>query len=242
MYSDSLLVKKMFLIGLTGSIGTGKSTVSKYLSQQNIPVIDSDQIARDVVKPYSKCWNSIREHFGEDAINETDGQINRSYLARVIFNNPDERLVLNKITHPEIQKQTFLKALYYWLTFRKFVVFDIPLLFESKIYQSWMNYIVVVKCDPSKQLQRIKVRNGYTDEEALSRIESQMSLEEKCKLADFVIDNNGTIEQTFHQIDEILREIKPPSTFYILRLFLITFYGLSSFSLIKLLQYAISKL
>lgn len=233
---------KMFFIGLTGNIGTGKSTVSKYLSKQNIPVIDSDQIARDVVKPYTKCWHAIREHFGEEAINVTDGQINRNYLAQIIFNNPDERRILNKITHPEIQKQTFIKTLYYWLTFHTFVVFDIPLLFEAKIYQPLMNYIIVVKCDESEQIRRIKARNGYNDEEASSRIGSQMSLNEKCKLANFVIDNNGTIEQTLHQVEEIFHQMKRPPTFYVLRLLLITLYGLTLFSLIKLSKFIYSKL
>lgn len=226
----------MFLIGLTGSIGTGKTTVSNYLKQKNIPLIDSDQIARDVVEPNSKCWKLIRKNFGSESIN-SDGQINRPYLAQIIFNDPEKRRLLNSITHPEIQKRTLFKIIYYYLTFCTFIVLDIPLLFEASVFTRYMSYIIVVKCDSEEQLRRIKERNHYTDEEAKSRILSQMPIEEKCRLANFIIDNNGTIEETYKQVDQLLNELKIPKIFWIIRLFLLIIYSLLIIALFILIKW-----
>lgn len=215
----------MFLIGLTGGIGSGKSSVSSFLVGANVPVIDADLIARQVVEPNSKCWRLIREHFGAEAINE-DGQLNRAYLAQLIFNDAEKRKLLNSITHPEIQKRTFLKLLFYFFTFRPFVVLDIPLLFESSPFKSLMSYTIIVKCSPEQQLQRIKARNGYSDEEALKRISAQIPIEEKCKMADIVIDNSGDLDSTLEQTQTVFRTLQFPLTFWVLRFSLIGLYVL----------------
>lgn len=225
----------MFLIGLSGGIGSGKSTVSNFLRSGGIPVIDADQIAREVVKPNSKCWHLIRKHFGAEAINDADGEINRPYLAQIIFNDPEKRKLLNSITHPEVQKRTFLKILYCFITFSPFVVLDIPLLFESSIYKPYMSYTIVVKCTPEQQLERIKKRNGYTEEKASQRISAQMPIEEKCKLADIIIDNTGDLESTIEATKAVFRDLRFPLTFWILRFLLIGLTLIPTVILLKLL-------
>lgn len=224
----------MFLIGLTGGIGTGKSSVSNFLRNSNIPVVDADQIARQVVQPNSKCWKLIRRNFGPQAINEHDNQINRAYLGQVIFNNPEKRKLLNGITHPEIQKRTFLLILYYYFTFRPFVVLDIPLLFESSVFKPFLSYIIVIKCTQDQQLDRIKTRNGFNDEEALQRILSQIPIEEKCRMADIVIDNTSDLDSTIDQTRKIFAEIKLPFIFWVLRFMLIGLYVLPTIPLLML--------
>ncbi|KAF7491443.1 Dephospho-CoA kinase domain-containing protein [Sarcoptes scabiei] len=210
----------MYLIGLTGSIGTGKSTISDYLVSKNIPVIDADQIARDVVKPRTKCWEAIRKHFTNEVI-LPDGQLDRKKLASIIFNNPSERKLLNSITHPEIQKRTLLRIIYHFLTFQSFVVLDIPLLFEESIFRRYLSYIIVVKCNSDEQMKRIKLRNGWNDQEVRSRIASQMSIEKKCSLADYVIDNDGSISHSYQQLQTIIDNLRYPISFWILRSILI---------------------
>lgn len=227
----------MILIGLTGGIGTGKTTVSNFLLSNGIPIIDADKIAHKVVEPNSKCWRLIRKEFGEQAIVPDTQQINRPYLASVIFKNPEKRRVLNRITHPEIQKQTLFKLLINLLLFRSIVVLDIPLLFESSVYRRYMNYIVVVKCTEEQQKERIKARNGFTDEEATSRILAQMPLEEKCRLADFVIDNTGEVGHTISQVKDIFRnKLHYGISYWTIRTLLITGYIATSLSLAYLLR------
>lgn len=227
----------MFLIGLTGGIGSGKTSVSSFLRERGIAIIDADLLARKVVEPNTKCWKLIREHFGPGAINEDDNQINRQYIAQIIFNDPEKRLLLNRITHPEIQRQTFFKLLFYFLTFQPFVVMDIPLLFESSIFKSYMSYVIVVKCTPEQQLERIKRRNGYSDEEAQRRINSQMPIEEKVRLADIVIDNSGDIESTIAQTREVFLGLNFPLTFWLLRFAVITIYTLPLIAILKYLKF-----
>lgn len=225
----------MFLIGLSGGIGSGKSTVSNFLRNSGIPVIDADQIAREVVKQNSKCYFFIRKHFGPEVINDADGEINRPYLAQIIFNDPEKRKLLNSITHPEVQKRTFLQILYYFITFSPFVVLDIPLLFESSIYKPYMSYTILVTCTPEQQKERIKKRNGYTDEEASSRISAQMPIEEKRQLADIIIDNSGDLEATIEKTKAVFRDLRFPLTFWIFRFLLIGLTLIPTVILLKLL-------
>lgn len=194
----------MHLIGVTGGIATGKSTVSATLVQKGYTVIDGDEVARQVVRVGQPALQRIKEHFGPTAVTSS-GELDRSAIADLIFNDPEKRRKLNSIVHPEIYRQIgrqCLKCL--WM--REAIVFlDLPLLFESGTMTSFVSKIIVVSCHADQQLQRLMHRNGLTETEARARINSQMSLEEKCARADFVIDNSAQVSDTMKQVDEVER-------------------------------------
>jgi dephospho-CoA kinase len=190
------------IIGLTGSIASGKSTVSNMLSKLGFPIIDADLIARIVVEKGSKTLESIIESFGEEVIAD-DGSLQREKLGEIIFTNPSKRKELNDIIHPAIraemqrQKEELIKEGH------PIIVMDIPLLFESKL-QHYVDKILVVTVTEETQLARLMARNNYSIDEAKARIQSQLPLSIKEKGADAVIYNNGTLESTEEQLNKIL--------------------------------------
>lgn len=226
----------MFLIGLTGSIGTGKSTVSRNLRARNVPVIDCDQIARDVVRPNTRCWRAIRKHFGPQVINPQTQEINREILGQLIFDEPALRLELNRITHPAIQQTIIIQILFYFFTFHSFVVLDIPLLFEVNRMRRFLSYVVVVWCRADQQKQRVRERDGFEEAEAESRIRAQISIDEKRQLADFVLDNSGSPKDLNEQIDQFLVNIRYPTVFYLARVGLFLIYVTIVVTCIKLIN------
>ncbi|WP_342598586.1 dephospho-CoA kinase [Psychrobacillus sp. FSL H8-0483] len=190
------------IIGLTGSIASGKSTVSDMLKALNYPIIDADVVARVVVEKGTKTLETIKEVFGKEVISE-DGSLNREKLGSIIFSTPQKRKQLNDIIHPAIrvemirQKEELLKDGH------PTIVMDIPLLFESKL-QSYVDKILVVTVTEETQLQRLMARNNYSLEEAKARIQSQLPLSIKEKGADAVIYNNGTLQSTEEQLKKVL--------------------------------------
>lgn len=197
----------MFLVGLTGGIGSGKSTVAAMLRSMDVQVIDADQIARDVVQPGTRAWNKIRRHFG-DGILLDDGQMNRSLLGQVIFGDAEKRALLNSITHPEIYRSIMWKCLWLLLAGHQFVVLDLPLLYETKAMLPYMTKVVVVHCTREQQLQRVMARDGYNAQEAERRIQAQLPLEEKCARAHFVVDNTQDEHYTLTQVQHIVHQLK----------------------------------
>ncbi|EEB12099.1 Dephospho-CoA kinase, putative [Pediculus humanus corporis] len=185
----------MFFVGLTGGIASGKSTVTKLFIDNNVPVIDADTIARQVVEPGKKAWKKLKKEFGEDIFFK-DGTLNRALLGKIIFENVEKRKKLNYITHPEIIKQMIISAVKLGFQGHPFVVLDIPLLFETGELVQLMHKIIVVSCTEKLQIERLCMRNNLTEEEAKLRISSQMSLDEKCQRADYVIDNSSSFEET----------------------------------------------
>ena len=192
------------VIGLTGGIASGKSTVSAMFTDMGITVIDADIEARLAVEPGEKAYNDIVSHFGRDIL-EDDGTINRPKLGEIIFNNEEKRLLLNSIVHPAVRERMAQKRKQAEAADEKAVVLDIPLLFESKLTEL-VEKIIVVYVDEQTQLERLMKRNGFSEEEASARIKSQMPLKDKVSLADAVIDNTGNIEQSKQQLMEILTE------------------------------------
>lgn len=130
------------VIGLTGGIATGKSTVSRQLAARNIPVIDADILARDVVRPGTQALNKIVSTFGPDILKE-DGTLDRTKLGFIVFQDEEQRRKLNAIVHPAVRSAMILRILKYWLRGERVCVLDVPLLIESKIYQ-WVGKVVVV--------------------------------------------------------------------------------------------------
>ncbi|HJF33400.1 MAG TPA: dephospho-CoA kinase [Sporosarcina psychrophila] len=190
------------IIGLTGSIASGKSTVSAMLKKRGFPIVDADEIARLVVEPGSPVLMEISRLFGQEFLRE-DGSLNREKLGERIFGNEEERLKLNSIIHPAIRKE-MLKQKEQWISSgSNTVILDIPLLFESKL-QSFVDKIIVVSTTPEIQKDRLMSRNVLSEEEADARISSQLPLKEKELGADAVLYNNGTIEHTESQLDGIL--------------------------------------
>jgi dephospho-CoA kinase len=197
----------MKVVGLTGGIATGKSTVSKMLRQRGIPVIDADAIAREVVRPGTTAWKKIRQVFGPEVISE-DGEIDRAALGKIVFEDPRARAKLNRITHPFIYLEILAELARHIVRGDRVVVLDAALLFET--VTRWMVHsVIVVYTDPATQIRRLMDRNGYTPEEAAQRIEAQIPLEEKCRRADYVIDNSGPLEDTERQLEKILSAIVP---------------------------------
>lgn len=192
------------IIGLTGGIASGKSTVSAMLREFGIPVIDADVIAREVVKPGKTAYNSIVEAFGQGVLLE-NGEINRQELGGIVFHNEEKRLLLNRIVHPAVRAEMHTKKEAYVKQDEQAVVLDIPLLFESKL-TSLVERVLLVYVDEDVQLQRLMQRNHLTEEEAKARIRAQIPLVEKLAMADEIINNNGTIEQTKTQLMSTLEK------------------------------------
>jgi dephospho-CoA kinase len=191
----------MMIIGLTGSIASGKSTIAEMIQAYDIPIVDGDIIARQVVEKGTPTLQKIVEAFGEVILTE-DGELNRPKLGEMIFSNEQKRQQLNSIVHPAIREEMLRKRDAY-VAEGKHVVMDIPLLFESKL-QHFVEKILVVTVSKEVQLERLMKRNKLTEEAAKMRIASQLPLSEKEAGADAVIYNNGTIEQSREQLRTIL--------------------------------------
>ena len=191
------------LVGLTGGIASGKSTVANMIRNLGIAVIDADVIAREVVEVGQEAYYKIIETFG-DGILQEDRTINRAELGAIIFNNEDKRKALNNIVHPAVRAKMNELKTEYIKKGEKVIVLDIPLLFESKLTHL-VEKIIVVYVDREVQVKRLMERNGLTLEEAEARIHSQMPLSEKIPLADAVLNNNGTIVETTEQLKSILQ-------------------------------------
>uniref|UniRef100_A0A8C0EQ25 Dephospho-CoA kinase domain-containing protein n=1 Tax=Bubo bubo TaxID=30461 RepID=A0A8C0EQ25_BUBBB len=189
----------MFLVGLSGGIASGKSTVVAILRELGCAVIDADVIAREVVQPHFKAYRQIVRYFGTEILLE-NGEINREALGNIIFSHPEKRQLLNSITHPEIQKEMLKQILKHFVLGCRYVILDIPLLFETNRLTKFMKYTVLVYCDPPTQLSRLRKRNGLSHAEAEARIASQLPLDEKRRLATHVIDNSGERESTRRQL------------------------------------------
>jgi dephospho-CoA kinase len=193
------------VLGLTGGIATGKSTVVNFFREYGFPIVDADQVARQVVETGQPGLLAIIAHFGQEIL-LGDGSLDRKKLGQLIFANPKERRQLDRLLDPilraEITKQIAAKQQQSSL-----VIADIPLLFEAN-YRQVMDQVAVVYTSEDKQLERLMARNLLTEEEAKQRIASQMSIELKKEQADIVFDNQGTLEETKQQVNNWLQEQK----------------------------------
>ncbi|WP_286885019.1 dephospho-CoA kinase [Aneurinibacillus sp. UBA3580] len=193
------------VIGLTGGIACGKSTVSRMLAERGARIIDADIIAREVVRPGEEAWSLIVERFGRDILLANE-ELDRVKLGAIVFADEQARLDLNAIVHPAVRarmRQLMKEAQEESIAL---IVMDIPLLYESKL-EYMVEKVVVVYCTAEQQLKRLMERNGYDEEEAMRRIASQMSIEEKKSRADYVIDNSGTFTETEEQVDELVGKL-----------------------------------
>ncbi|MSN97387.1 dephospho-CoA kinase [Bacillus paralicheniformis] len=190
------------VIGLTGGIASGKSTVAQMFQQCGITVVDADVIAKEAVEQGMPAYQKIAETFGQGVLLET-GDIDRRKLGEIVFANEEKRMQLNAIVHPEVRKMMIKQRDEAIRAGERFVVLDIPLLYESGL-EHLTDKVIVVWVPMELQLERLMKRNRLTEDEALNRIHAQHSLDEKKKKADAVIDNSGSLKDTEAQLHQLL--------------------------------------
>ena len=194
------------IIGLTGGIASGKSTIASFFKDEGIPVIETDQIAKTILQPGSDAFNEVVKHFGEEIL-LSEGIINRKALGERIFKDDHERDILNQIVHPEVRIITQSKADVLKKEGHAIIVIDVPLLFEAGFDQD-VDQTLVVSVPKDIQIERLMARDGIEKAYALKKTNAQMPLKEKRKRADFVIDNRGSILDTKNQFNEVLKALK----------------------------------
>lgn len=199
---------KVLIVGLTGGIVSGKSTVARMFKQLGADTIDADNIARIIVQPGKKAWKNIVHYFGKEILKDNQ-EINRKELARIVFADKEKLEKLNNITHPEIMaiiKNKIEEMRSKGCVNATISIIEVPLLFEAGM-EYMMDRIIVVYLNREEQIKRLHIRNNLTQEEAINRIDSQMSLEKKLKKADYVIDNSASLSHTRIQVKQIWQEL-----------------------------------
>ena len=194
----------MFLVGLTGGIASGKSTVAARLVEHGAELIDADEIAREVVLPGTETWKKIVEHFG-DGVLDADGFVDRPRLGRLVFADPDKRALLNELTHPPVIA-AIADRLEVLTAFDGVVVVDVPLLVEAGVDRGY-EAIVVVATRPETQERRLVEQRGMAPEEARQRIAAQAPLEKKLAVATHVVENEGTLDEVIADADALATEL-----------------------------------
>ena len=193
------------VFGLTGGIGSGKSTVAARFRARGVPVIDADLLAREVVAPGTPGLAEIRARFGDEVI-DARGELDRARLAEIVFHDDDARRALNAITHPRVRDLALTRVQELAAQGEPLACYEVPLLIESGLGDV-LRPLVVVVVDPATQVERTMRRDGSTREHAEARIRSQMPLAEKARLADHVIDNGGSVAATLARTDQVLDAI-----------------------------------
>jgi dephospho-CoA kinase len=197
----------MLIVGLTGGVASGKSVVSRILKEEGAYLIDADQIARELVQPRTSAWEELVKVFGKEIL-QKDGSIHRKQLAAKVFSDPTQRDLLNRTLHPRIKEEMGrrLKAIGQKDP-EAIVVIDAPLLVETGDHRE-MDKVIVVISTEAQQIARLREREGMDQEEARRIMASQMATEEKVKVADFVIRNEGSLEETERRAREVFQELK----------------------------------
>ena len=195
------------VVGLTGGIASGKSTVARFFSKLGAWVIDADELARKVVEPGTPGWREVIETFGEDYITP-QGELDRKRLARLVFHDPKAKKRLESIIHPRVLalREKITRDI-----LRKdpqaLIIFDVPLLIEADLHKR-VDRVVVVWVPREIQIQRLIERDKLTRQEAEKRLENQMPLDEKLPFAHYVVDNSGSKEATEEQVKKIYEELR----------------------------------
>lgn len=197
------------VIGLTGGIGTGKSTVSQILKDRGFSVIDLDVISHEVIE-FSSVVEKIVQNFGREVLDEDEAgncTISREKLGKIIFSDKKKRLALNSIMHPEILKVMHKKILECKSEKNKIIFVEVQLLFEVQ-WEKEFDYILLVAAKRDMQVRRVLERDKRSEEEALNIINSQMSLDEKREKSDFVIENDGNMDDLNKKVDKFLKSLE----------------------------------
>lgn len=191
----------MLVLGLTGNIGCGKSSVSTIFMENNIKIVDADIVARQIFDDKG-LLNEVFSTFGESIKNQ-DGSLNRRALGNIVFNDDQKLIALNNLTHPKIKQKILSQVEEYKNQGEKIVVIDAALLIEDD-YIPYIQKLILITCREDIQINRIISRDNCTKEEAISRINSQMSQEDKKKFADYIIDNSNSFEELQEKVLELI--------------------------------------
>lgn len=194
------------MIGLTGGIASGKSTVAKMLEDLGAAVVNADTLAREVVEPDQDAWKEIVASFGTDVL-QADHTLDRTKLRKIIFGDAEARKKLESIIHPRVRALAEKKISEHAAAGYDVVVYEVPLLFEGNLH-AWLRPVILVACDVATQRRRLEQRDGIAAADAQKHIDAQMSLEEKRRLADYVIENSGSLEELERQVQAVLEKIK----------------------------------
>lgn len=200
------MIEKVYIVGLTGPTGSGKSEVSRVLAGEHIPVIDADELARQVVEPGSECLGRLVAEFSEDILHE-DGTLNRRQLARRAFATPEDTALLNRITHPYIIERTKKILMTLEQMREPAAVIDAPLLFESGM-DAICEFTVAVVAPYERRLQRILSRDNLTQKEAEARMAAQQDAAFYESRASLVLHNDGSVEDLRNQAASLARQIR----------------------------------
>src|SRR4030042_580012 len=192
-------------VGLTGGIASGKSTVARMFVELGARLVDADLLARQVVERDKPAWGEIADHFGEGVLNP-DRTLNREKLAEIIFRDPDERRVLNDITHPRIGAEMLDLIQRFQREGAAVVLIDAALLLESPA-TNWIRPVVVVTAEEEVRAERIMERDGLSQEQALARIRSQMREDERKTRAGYVVAHSGSLEDLQDRVEEVWIEL-----------------------------------
>jgi dephospho-CoA kinase len=194
------------LVGLTGGIASGKSTVAKILERLGAAVINADALSREVVEPRKEAWREIIDAFGAGIL-QPDQTLDRQKLRTVIFNDRDGRKKLEAIIHPRVRALAEERIREHAVAGYSIIVYEVPLLFEGNLHE-WLRPVILVACNVDTQRTRLQERDQLTQTEAQKHIDAQMSLEEKRRLADYVIENDGSLANLEQQVRTVLEKIK----------------------------------
>lgn len=195
-------------IGLTGGIASGKSTVSQYLKDRGYQVLDADQLVHELQQKEGRLYQALLAYFGPVILDEA-GNLDRPQLSQLIFSSPETLRKSSELQDHIIRQE--LRQRYEDLKRKQSVFFmDIPLLYERQ-YEGWFDKVWLVYVNSDQQLSRLMARNKLSKEEALDRIQAQMSLDEKRVLADAVVDNSGSLTETYSQLDKLLEDLEKDS-------------------------------
>ncbi len=196
------------IVGLTGGIASGKSTVAAMFAELGAAVVDADAIARDIAVPGHPSLALITHRFGREVIS-ADGQLDRKRLGAIVFADDDARRDLEAITHPYIRAASQLDIANHIAGGREVVFYEAALIVEKQLHDSpWMHALVVVSSPPAQQLARIIARDQLGEDEARARIEAQAPLAAKLAAADYVVENSTSVAETRVQVVDIWQQIK----------------------------------
>lgn len=196
----------MITFGLTGGIACGKSTVTKTFRANDIPMVDADIVARQVVKPGSIGLDQVINLFGKEYL-QSDGTLNRITLGKLVFGNKDAMRMINAIMAPLINHESRRQLRAYHIRGYKIVGYDAALIVEQGNTDKYRP-LIVVSCEQDMQVERLMSRNNLTHDEAMSRIAAQIPVKEKVAMADYVVDTSGTIEQSVQQTLQIISQLR----------------------------------
>ncbi|MBI4523432.1 MAG: dephospho-CoA kinase [Deltaproteobacteria bacterium] len=195
----------MKLVGLTGGIATGKTTVSSMLRRLGAEIIDADEVAREIVQPGREAWKEVVDAFGRGILRD-DKTIDREKLRKIVFADEKARRKLESITHPRIRRLAQEKIDKLTCEGVKIAVYVAPLFFENRLHE-WLRPVILVACEDAVQRKRLRIRDRLSETEIDQHLRAQMPLDEKRRLADFVVENNGSVEELEERVKELWEKL-----------------------------------